>query len=343
MMNYNQIKDTLANGTVTENKVITPEAFRNKAAYETVMNNCQTIGGKRFCCIPLGMLEIDEDYQRVYCINMEKVRALVRKWNPNKYEAILVSPHPETSSFAGIDGSHRVLAAGNRGATTILAVLAEGLSDNPTERKIQEAELFSDQGKDNDRLTPAHKHRAYVTRGINKYCIVERCLQGRKLLLNNYELKNMTQEKQDALKAADYKVLTAYSDIVTVAALTNGEETLTNILDIIEKSGWHTAPNGYCSNIIRSLKQVLNIHDNNPQTVNAIISYFKYTEPDTYIAKARAKYENRRRVEALTMYLEEEVAKRLGIQPLYTGGDLRKVTSAINSQRYYRATGTENK
>lgn len=40
MMNYNQIKDTLANGTVTENKVITPEAFRNKAAYETVMNNC---------------------------------------------------------------------------------------------------------------------------------------------------------------------------------------------------------------------------------------------------------------------------------------------------------------
>lgn len=46
---------------------------------------------------------------------------------------------------------------------------------------------------------------------------------------------------------------------------------------------------------------------------------------------------------ALTMYLEEEVAKRLGIQPLYTGGDLRKVTSAINSQRYYRATGTENK
>lgn len=72
MMNYNQIKDTLANGTVTENKVIIPEAFRNKAAYETVMNNCQTIGGKRFCCIPLGMLEIDEDYQRVYCINMEK-------------------------------------------------------------------------------------------------------------------------------------------------------------------------------------------------------------------------------------------------------------------------------
>ena len=36
-------------------------------------------------------------------------------------------------------------------------------------------------------------------------------------------------------------------------------------------------------------------------------------------------------------------AKKLGIQPLYTGGDLRKVTSVINSQRYYGATGTENK
>ena len=66
-------------------------------------------------------------------------------------------------------------------------------------------------------------------------------------------------------------------------------------------------------------------------------------EPDTFFARAHARYEGRKEKERLAMYLEEEVAKRLGIKPLYTGGDLRKVTSVINSQRHYGATGTENK
>ena len=54
-------------------------------------------------------------------------------------------------------------------------------------------------------------------------------------------------------------------------------------------------------------------------------------------------YHGRRPAEYLTMHLEKEVAKRLGIQPMYTGGDLRKVTVGLNHQRYYGATGTENK
>lgn len=108
MMNYNEIERALTNGA-TESKVIT-KLFKDQTAYNTVMSNCQRIGGKRFCCIPLELLEIDEDYQRVYCINMEKVYSLVRKWDFNKCEPVLVSPHPETATFAVIDGSHRMLA-----------------------------------------------------------------------------------------------------------------------------------------------------------------------------------------------------------------------------------------
>lgn len=114
MMNYKAIEKLLTGETEKESKVIRPEVFKDQTAFNTVMSNCQRIGGKRFCCIPLELLEIDEDYQRVYCINMEKVYSLVRKWDFNKCEPILVSPHPETATFAVIDGSHRMLAAGIR-------------------------------------------------------------------------------------------------------------------------------------------------------------------------------------------------------------------------------------
>lgn len=211
------------------------------------------------------------------------------------------------------------------------------------ERKMKEAALFSEQGDDVDKLSLAQKHRANVTMGVKKYCVLDNCLKGRRLLLSVHELKNLPKEKRDALKAADYKVLTGYAAARDAAALTNGEETLNNIFDIIEKAGWHTEPNGYAANVIRPVKSVLNMYDNDPRVVNAIIGIFEPIKPNTFFADALSKYHGRRPAEYLTMHLEKEVAKKLGIQPLYTGGDLRKVTSVINSQRYYGATGTENK
>lgn len=341
MMNYNEIERALTNGA-TESKVIT-KLFKDQTAYNTVMSNCQRIGGKRFCCIPLELLEIDEDYQRVYCINMEKVYSLVSKWDFNKCDPILVSPHPETATFAVIDGSHRMLAAGIRKEKYVIAVLTEGLSTEPAKRKIEEAKLFSEQGDDVDKLSLPQKHRANVTMGIKKYCVLDNCLKGRRLLLNAHELKNLPEEQQSSLKAADYRILTGYGAAVQAASLIDGEEVLTNIFDIIEKSGWHTAINGYAANVIRPVKSILNLHDNDPKAIKAIIGFFKPMEPNTFFAKAHAKYPGRKATERLTMYLEEEVANRLGIQPMYTGGDLRKVTVGLNHQRYYGATGTENK
>lgn len=139
------------------------------------------------------------------------------------------------ATFAVIDGSHRMLAAGIREEKYVIAVLTEGLPVDPMERKMKEAALFSEQGDDVDKLSLAQKHRANVTMGVKKYCVLDNCLKGRKLLLSVHELKNLPKEKRDALKAADYKVLTGYAAARDAAALTNGEETLNNIFDIIEK------------------------------------------------------------------------------------------------------------
>ena len=60
MMNYNEIERALTNGA-TESKVIT-KLFKDQTAYNTVMSNCQRIGGKRFCCIPLESTKIIREY-----------------------------------------------------------------------------------------------------------------------------------------------------------------------------------------------------------------------------------------------------------------------------------------
>ena len=71
-------------------------------------------------------------------------------------------------------------------------------------------------------------------------------------------------------------------------------------------------------------------------------------EPNAFSARAHAAYPERREAERNVMWLEKEVSNYLGIEPIYTGGDLRKITSVLNRQRIsgtassLPATGTEN-
>lgn len=340
MKNFEEIKEMLTGNKAertTEGKIITPSVFEKKSLYNMAMSNVQTIGGKQFCTIPLSLLEVDEEYQRLSTINMSKVKDLASHWDENKCDPILVSPHPETNTFAVIDGTHRFLVKGIYKEDMIVASIAIGLSEDPKERQVQEAELFSEQNTHVDHLTPANKHKAYVKRGIRKYCILDECIKGRKLLISPYELKNLPQAQQDALLSDGYRILSGYSDAVAAAALNNGKEILTNILDIIEKSGYNLAPNGYSSKVIRPVKAVLNMHGNDPRIVRAITEYFIKTEPNIFIANALARYPKRKATEGRIIYLEQEVARRIGESPMYYGGDMRKVTSAINVQHAHQA------
>lgn len=340
MKNFEEIKEMLT-GTkaqrTAEGKIIAPSVFEKKSLYNMAMSNIQTIGSKQFCLIPVSLLEVDEEYQRLATINMNKIYDLANHWDENKCDPVLVSPHPETNTFAVIDGTHRFIVKAIRKEDMIVASIATGLSNDPHERQIQEAELFSEQNTHVDKLSPADKHRAYVKRGVKKYCVLNECLNGRKLLISNRELKNLPKEKQDSLIADGYKVLTGYSAAVSVAAMTNGKEVLTNILNIIERSGWNLAYNGYSADAIRPMRHVLNMHENEPRVIRAITDFCLHTEPNLYFAAALAKYPKRREIEALTIYLEEEVAKRIGETPMYHGGDMRQVSSAINASHRTKA------
>lgn len=345
------------NGVVVEkkdSKVIQAGIFNRKGTYLNCLDNIQTVGGKQYVKIPLTLLEIDEDYQRLRLISKEKINDLVNHWNENLFDAILVSPHPETNSFAVINGSHRCMAWIKMNKIkeieniSILACITQGLSENPGIRKIEEAKIFCGQGEQEDRLSACHKHMAYVCQGIKKYVVLQKCIQNRRLLLNIHELKNMDINTQNERKAEEWRVLSGYSAAASVAGHRNGEKMLNTIFDIIEKSGWRNAPNGYSAFVIKAISSVLNLHDIDLKVADALINVLTPMEPNAFSARAHAAYPERREAERNVMWLEKEVANYLGIEPIYTGGDLRKITSVLNRQRIsgtassFPATGTEN-
>lgn len=137
MKNFEEIKEMLTGNKAertTEGKIITPSVFERRPLYFTVMSNKTEIGGKQFCLIPLSLLEVDEEYQRLSTINMSKIYDLANHWDENKCDPVLVSPHPETCSFAVIDGTHRFIVKGIRKEDMIVASIATGLSKDPKER-----------------------------------------------------------------------------------------------------------------------------------------------------------------------------------------------------------------
>lgn len=319
--------------TAIESNIISPEVFKRKQMYDMVMNTRQYVGKKEFCYIPLELLEIDDSYQRMDTIDMSKVYDLVRHHDANKCDPIQVAPHPENYSFAVVNGAHRMMSAEIRNASGIEAYLMTGLSEDPEQRRLQEAEIFVTQDEKVDNLKVSQKHKANVMRGIPKYVVLDECLKGRKILINPRLRSNLPEAEQDKYK--DYRVLSGYSAALSAAGLVNGRETLTNILDIIERIGWHDSAAGYSANVILTLKSILNLHDNDISVVRAIQAFLINMEPQEFFARAYVKYPNRKTKEQLCIYLEQEISKLLGREPLYTGGDMRLITSGKNSRQYY--------
>ena len=328
MLSAKEVKSKMETG-----KVVTGIKFPNHLAYDLIMKNAREIGGRKFVSIPLELLEIDESYQRVNYISKDKVKSLISNFDMNKCEPILVAPHPETCTFAVINGCHRMIASEVLKLGDMCAMIAEGLPTEPEERRIKEAELFCEQNVHVDHMAPAHKHKAYVKMGIKKYVVLDECVKKRKLLLNVHELKNMDKGKQDELKAEGYKVLSGYSAALATAGHSNGSEVLNTVFDIIEATAWHYASGGYGANIIKVLSSMVNLYNMDPVVTQAIINVLAPMEPKIFLSKSLAKYPGRRESEAMLMFLDQEVATLLKKEPKYTGGDLRKLTIVLNRKR----------
>lgn len=311
--------------------VMSSKAYEKKQKYDLVMNTRQYVGGKQFCYIPMELLEVDNSYQREYAIDEAKVTKLASEFDINMYDPIQVAPHPETHSFAIINGVHRYLACKILCTTGMEASIVTGLSADPEERRIQEATIFVTQSDLVDNLSITQKHKANILRKIPKYLVLEECIKNRNIIIDRKWFSRISKEEQD--KYADHRVLSGYGAALNIAGLVNGKQILNTIFDIISITKWHDAPKGYSALILNTLSCMLRFHGCEDAVVKAIIDYFMPMEPAEFYARAYEKYPARADRERLALLLEDEVCSRLNIDRVYSGESMVSLLSGNNKEK----------
>lgn len=276
--------------------------------YNLVVNNIQTIGGKKFAYIPLELLTIDSRYQRGALTTENKINKLVGSWNRNLMNPILVSPHKEKALFYIVDGFHRVEAARRMGLTGIEAEVLVDLPDDPEQRLIAEAKLFGNQLKAVDKLTPIQSHNANVLAGVTANILLER-------IAEKYNVNIKPANCQSRKKRIN--TVTAFATALRVAK--KGEQLLDDIFDIICYAGWNMGTEGFTHWVIQSLSNILSMHpDMREASKTALKEYFRTREVENVLAEAIVKYPLRKKGVQMTLFLEDYLHTTIGMPYVYT-------------------------
>lgn len=303
----------------TNVKMVAAKANENAELYELTMNQINKVGNKIFVFIPLKLLYMDDRFQRVGLTSKQKIQKLVNKWDPNKMDALRVSPHPEDKSFSVIDGYHRYSAAVIKGVIGLECELIQGLSSDPQERLIQEATLFATQNDEVDVLSPFEKHKANVLRGIKENIALER-------LVVKYNIPLKTNKGQGRCAVGH---LSGFARALSIAKA--NEDVLDNVFDVICSSRWNLSSAGFSNYVLESLAHLFLLHPTEINKVKAgLIEYCKPVTPNKFFAEAHTKYPERKMSERLTMYLEDYVCDHCDVARVYYGGMVKPLVKKSN-------------
>lgn len=288
----------------------TPATFTPATAslYNMAVNNMQTIGKKKFVCVPLELLATDSRYQRDAFTKESKINFLVDNWDANLMDPIRVSPHPEEAMFYIVNGFHRVEAMKRLGATTIEAEVLIDMPSDPEQRLVAEAKLFGNQLKAVDKLTPIQSHNANVLAGITANILLERIAE--KYNVNIKPANCQAREKR-------VNTVTAFATALRVAK--KGEQLLDDIFDIICYAGWNMGTEGFTHWVIQSLSNILSMHpDMREASKTALKEYFRTREVENVLAEAIVKYPLRKKGVQMTLFLEDYLHTTIGMPYVYT-------------------------
>lgn len=287
--------------------------------FNLTKQNIQQIGTKKLVYIPLKLLFIDSSYQRNEHISKGKINNLVNKWNNNKMDPLRVSIHPEENRFAIIDGCHRFYAATALNFTGLECEVVY-LSEDPTERRIQEATLFSTQNDEIDKLTPLEKHKANCLRGIKENITLQK-------IIDKYDVALKPEKGRGRGKIGH---LAGFSAALQVARI--GEKVLDDTFNVIGSARWNLAINGYHSDVIRSISSAIRLHPTHTtEVVQTLINYCIKIEPEKFMAEAMTKYPERKAKEAYVLTLEDKVCEALNIPRIYFGGDIKQAITSVSA------------
>ena len=276
--------------------------------YGIIMNSTKQVGNKTYAYIPVEYCFVDDRFQRCNLISVEKICKLIINWDKNKMDALKAVPHPEDNQFSIVDGFHRLVAAIVKGEHGLEAELILGLSENPKERLIQEATIFSTQNDQVDPMKPVEKHKADVLRGIKDAIIIDN-------LINKYSIPLNEEGKRGRGGA---KKLSGYDTARDIAKI-YGEQTINDIFYIICESRWNLEYYGLGTIVIRNIKNMLVFHpEHRHEVVTELIKFCKYTSPKLLFASAMDKYPLRTETERISIYLEDYLCEKIGMERTYT-------------------------
>lgn len=289
--------------------------------YNLVVNNIQTIGGKKFAYIPLELLTVDSRYQRGELTAESKINKLINSWNKNLMNPILVSPHKEEALFYIVDGFHRVEAARRMGLTGIEAEVLVDLPDDSEQRLIAEAKLFGNQLKAVDKLTPIQSHNANVLAGVEANILLEK-------IAGKYNVNMKPANCQSREKRVN--TVTAFATALRVAK--RGEQLLDDIFEIICYAGWNMGTEGFTNWVIQALNNILSMHpDMRDASKTALKEYFRTREVENVLAEAIVKYPLRKKGAQMTLFLEDYLHSTINMPYVYTKAEDMATTATAEA------------
>lgn len=312
------------NGTVkgTGKIVLVEDKFDNNVGKEEVpesqkilfettysnMNECGKKGsGKYVVSIPIELLKVDFDYQRITTSTPKRLRKLANHWTEDKLMPIIVVPHPEEYCFYIVDGYHRFTVV-----TKLLdikyksldAIVLTNVPKDPSERKIYEASLFVSQNEEVERVTPVQMHKARLLIGDS----AARNLQD---ILDKYNVAYTSSSGQRG-----QSVLGSY-DMAYQIVKRHGRSCLEFIFSIIENAGWKTESNGYSKTIMKGIQDVWCAYPTSEKHIQMYTYYSKVlrkTDPKGVISKSRSKYSERDDKQVVALYLADMLIENLGFE-----------------------------
>lgn len=288
------------------------------SVYNIIANNMQTIGKKKFACIPLEILATDSRYQRDALTRENKIKFLMDNWDADLMDPIRVSPHPEEALFYIVNGFHRVEAMRRMGATDIEAEVLIDMPSDPKQRLIAEAKLFGNQLKAVDTLTAVQSHNANVLAGVEANILLEKIAE-----------KYNVNMKPTNCKAREKRINTVTAFVTALNAAKKGEQLLDDIFDIICYAGWNMGTDGFTHWVIQALNNILSMHpDMREASKTALKEYFRTREVENVLAEATVKYPLRKKGAQMTLFLEDYLHNTINMPYVYTKAeDIATVTA----------------
>lgn len=285
--------------TAKNMKVVTKKGISNerKALFNAIMNNLRplyTVNGDiltKVGDIPLDLLIVDDSYQgyRVH----KKINSLVANWDYRKLDLITVVPHYDTYTFSVVDGQGRTIAARNLKLDSLCAKVLMDAPTDPKERLKYEADIFVRQDDQLEKLRAVEKHLAYGLIGDEAALAMNR-------VMKKYHINFV-----DGQGNRSSRILGSYSETFNIVKL-YGEDALEYIFAIIENAGWGDATNGYSVGIVRALKFMYMVHEEERKNSYEYLSAkLRNMDPQVFKANATVKYPARDYRQAMALYMED--------------------------------------